>query len=168
MRSFWFAGWFLLVLITVLLDERSMCERGEALGPGLPALGGGCEARAHTGTLGLQNRHHRARSFRQHFRRRSARKMRCRRRCWIGAHDNQIGMTLLREIDDAGSRRSSGKASAQPRTWREILREIEMDGILERYPIDVVFWLARTLHMEEHQLCFIRGSEFLRIGDNRG
>lgn len=46
MRELLICGLVLLVLITVLLDERSMCERGEALGPGLPALGW-CEARAH-------------------------------------------------------------------------------------------------------------------------
>ena len=84
----------------------------------------------------------------------------------MGAHHNQIGTTLLREINNIGSRRSTGKTSAQPRTFPKILGNIVMKCLFERYPIHIVFLLARTLHVKENQLCFIQGSEFMRIGNN--
>ena len=37
------------------------------------------------------------------------------------AHHNKVGIALLREINNAGSRRSTGETSAQPRTFPEIL-----------------------------------------------
>ena len=77
----------------------------------------------------------RARSLRQHFRRGSRREMGCHGGCRMGAHDNQIGATLLREINNAGARRSTGKASAQPRTFPKILGDIAMEGLFERHPI---------------------------------
>ena len=60
----------------------------------------------------------------------------------MGAHDNEIGTTLLREINNIGTRRGTGKTSAQPRTRPKILGNIVMKGLFERHPIHVVFRLA--------------------------
>ena len=84
----------------------------------------------------------------------------------MGAHDNEIGATLLREINNAGTRRGTGETSAQPRTFPKILENIVMKGLFERHPIHVVYLLARTPHVKENQLCFIQGSELMRISNN--
>ena len=84
----------------------------------------------------------------------------------MSAHHNEIGTPLLREIHNTGSRRGTGKTSAQPRTLPKILGNIMMKGLFERYPIHVRFRLAWTLYVKENQLCSIQGSKLMRVSNH--